>query len=279
VDKLAAQLDELARAGEQLRQWPTLAVTEAGTTGQLLGCFARLRPLVQSSLALRTQAQTMLAPLVGLAANLTGAMRDISLRIKFIALNAQIQAVQNGCGTGLEVLSQRACQISDEVGVLSQQAAGELDRLLGDFSVLNASSSALHEQAAEQARWFATEGAACEARLEDFRAAGQAQLNTAAEVRGRLQLELHAMRAELDFHQTTAGGFAALLEPLEELTRLTPAPTEDRPVTGRLTEELQSQYTMASEHSVLATALAAPGAAAALPGSAAAPAGGTVELF
>jgi hypothetical protein len=276
IHELSQRAAGIIQTGCELRSWPTLG-GEADTVGGLQASLARIEPLVQASRQLREEARTLLDPLVGLAANLTGAMRDVSLRIKLIALNAQIQAVQHGGRTGLEVLSQRTCQISDEVDQLSRAAAVELDALLADFREVNTGCGELLREATEQANWCATAGKELQAELAAFRAAGGARLDEVAAHGAALQDRLRALAAHLDFHTATAG-LTPVCQCLEELEAELPA-AETSPASGEFTQALQSRYTMASEHAVLATALAAPGSNAAPPVAAPAPAGGTVELF
>lgn len=274
IARLRERVEELTAESVQMRQVPTLVGSDHGVVAGLLVSFDRLRQLVASNAALRTEAHQTLDPLAGLAANVTGAMREISRRIKLIALNAEIQAVQTSKGTGLEVLSQHTCQISDEVAQLSTRAAVDLDVLIARFTALLTSCRALHEQSAAQQAWLAGEGERLEAQLVEFRNAGEAQLGSVPVMGTALLEKLLTTRTELTFCEPAAAAFAALREPLTELAKLTEHARHTVPPAGGLTEELQSQYTMASEHVTLATALG--GAAAPVPAAAAA---GTVELF
>lgn len=273
IARLLERVEELTAESVQMRQVPTLVGSDQGVVAGLLVSFGRLRQLVTSNAALRTEAHATLAPLTGLAANLTGAMGDISRRIKLIAINAEIQAVQTSKGTGLEVLSQHTCQISDEVAQLSDRAAIELDVLIASFTALLTSCRALHAQSTAQQNWLAGDGERLETQLADFRNAGEAQLGSVPVMGAELLEKLRATRAELTFCEPASNAFTALREPLADLAQLTAHARHAAHPVGGLTEELQSQYTMASEHVTLATALG--GAAAPVPTAAA----GTVELF
>ncbi len=276
--RLLERVEELTGEGRQLRQAPTLIASDLGVVAQLLASFGRLRRLVENDAALRTEAHQALDPLAGLASNLTGAMRDVSLRIKFIALNAQIQAVQIGKGTGLEVLSQHACHISDEVAHLSEQAAVELDALITSFTALVTSCRELHQQAIEQQSWLGSEGTVLEGQLVNFRSAGEEQLEAVARLGEELRVQLAAARGELGFYEDAAASFTLLREPLSALAELTEHAASLGHPAGGLTEELQGHYTMASEHAVLAAALGGTATATAT-ATAPAPVGSTVELF
>lgn len=279
VTRLLERVEELTNEGVQLRQAPTLIATDLGVVAELLTGFGGLRRLVTNDAAMRAEAHQALDPLAGLASNLTGSMRDVSLRIKFIALNAQIQAVQIGNGTGLEVLSQHTCNISDEVARLSERAAVELDALITSFAALLASCRELNQQALEQQAWLDSEGTGLESQLARFRSAGEVQLGAVANLGNELRAQLAGARADLSFYEAAAPSFDLLRAPLTELAALTAhARHARRPVRG-LTEELQGHYTMASEHATSATALGTPATATAITTAQPVPTASTVELF
>jgi hypothetical protein len=66
-----------------------------------------------------------------MTAALTAAMSELAVSMHLIALNAQIQAIQHGRRTGLEVLAARMAEISRGISTVSHQALGALDDLSG----------------------------------------------------------------------------------------------------------------------------------------------------
>jgi|GEM_PF-1275247 len=106
-----------------LHDLPSVASAGSGMVDVILNVVSELRGMIVEESKLALEVQREVQSLSGLAGELTVSIWQLSFGIKLIALNAQVQAAQLTECTGLEVLSQRTCVISDGINSASQSNA------------------------------------------------------------------------------------------------------------------------------------------------------------
>jgi hypothetical protein len=117
---LVADIESASHAGNELVE-------------VLLAAFKDARDLTVSAQTDGDETWNALEPITGLMGNLTGIIIGMSARIRMISLNAQVQAVHAGAGTGLEVLSAQIRVISEEIGRTVEEISAELESLKADL--------------------------------------------------------------------------------------------------------------------------------------------------
>ncbi len=198
-----------------LRNTRGISVAEDGMVQVVLNTLADIRVLTDSLLAVHTETHEAIRPLGSLASNLTGTMRRLSGNIRMIALNAQIQAANIGAGTGLEVLSQRTCNIADEAAALNEEAAIELDRLTSDFERMVSGSAELRELTGAEQAWLGGQGSQIEQQLHAYRDTTLRILHDVGDLKVRLREGAQEALSRPGFASEAANA----LQPVHDLLR------------------------------------------------------------
>jgi hypothetical protein len=249
---LARDTADIDHESVTLGSFKSMSAAEDGMVQSLLTIIAELRLLIAGTVAIQQEAYETIRPLGNLASNLTGDMRQISVNIKLIALNAQIQAAQVGQGTGLEVLSERTSVISDEIYALNENVSIDLDGMAVGLEEIVAEFRSLSDNGQAQRRLLNEEGGEEEERLHAYRDATlqsfMAVSGTAAGLADSIQSTIDSIR----FSSLADTMLQPLLEALQGVVTAVDGSgiTESRPEDLSLTEHLRSNYTMATEHKV-----------------------------
>ncbi|MBL9139143.1 MAG: hypothetical protein JNK85_24965 [Verrucomicrobiales bacterium] len=259
-----------------LRNFRSISVSQDGVVQVVLNTLEEVRALTATMLTVHTDTYETIKPLESLTSNLTDVMRNLSNNIRLIALNAQIQATQVGEGTGLEVLSQRTCTISDEANAVNERAAVELDRLTAGFERMVHESRELRELIDGEQRWLSDQGSRLEARLHEYRDSTLEVFREVDELAAKLRDHTQTCQEHLDF----AARAAEELQPLRDLLQTVATASESwkpQRTAGRDRESSDSTYTMQAErevHRAVLTGAAAPVAVAVTDASA-----GSLDMF
>ncbi len=129
-DAVVEAIRELDADCISMQDFQSVTVSSEGIVQKLLDGKADVIRLNEGFVNSVSKVMEFIRPLEGTAANLTSAMRELSAQIRLIALNAQVQAATLGDGTGLEVLSMKTCQVSDEI----YEIGNSLSNTLSDLS-------------------------------------------------------------------------------------------------------------------------------------------------
>lgn len=256
--ELATHAAEIDRECVTLSGFKSVSAAEDGMVQQLLNIIDDLRHLIAKMVIIQQEAYETIRPLGSLASNLTGVMRQLSMNIKLIALNAQIQAAQVGQGTGLEVLSERTSAISDEIYRLNEEVGVDLggmvsglERAVGEFRTLFERGQEIHAALREG-------HLAEEIHLHAYRDATLQAFMTVDSAAVKLDTSIKETLASIGFHAIAREIIDPLREALSDIHRVsteeTAAATSDD---ARLTHHLRENYTMASEQAVHAKGKAA----------------------
>lgn len=259
-----------------LRNFRSISVSQDGVVQVVLNTLEEVRALTATMLAVHTETYETIRPLESLTSNLTDVMRNLSNNIRLIALNAQIQATQIGEGTGLEVLSQRTCTISDEANAVNERAAAELDRLTAGFERMVQESRELRELIDGEQRWLGEQGTRLEARLHQYRDSTLEVFREVDELAAKLREHTKGCQVHLDF----AAWATEEIQPLRDLLQSIAAGSDgwktDTSVAVSGSSD-GSTYTMQAErevHRAIVTGAAVPVVAAATDASA-----GSLDMF
>ncbi len=140
--------DQLDDGCVTLADLKKVTVAPDGMIQVLLNTIRETRDIVNSTLSDANKAHGELSPIETLAKSITSTMTDLAVTMHLIALNAQIQAVRVGEGTGLEVLAINTVRVSAATTSFSQEALEKLNGLaalitevIGDFAKLRESGT------------------------------------------------------------------------------------------------------------------------------------------
>jgi hypothetical protein len=263
IEKVLVHAKEMDSHCLSLDEFTLLTTSFDGIVQVLVETIEEVRSVVGVTVANAAEAYGLLKPLGSLANDLTVVIRSMAGQIQLIGLNAQIkasQAAQDGQGTGLEVLSVRTREISEETNRIGQQAAGRLDALASGLAESVKTFEGLQARSRAQQTELDQEGTAREQQLHAIRDAALATLGGIGATLEALRARAEETMATIEFARFHEVVLPALQAPLRRLSEAMESwMTEDRqtvPATA-LVEGFKRHYTMASEREVFAGVVAA----------------------
>lgn len=316
--QLTAMQEELATAGETiggglqqiigrmdtldgdclaLRDLDSVTTGVDGAVQILLDSLEDVRRLVGTAGSHAKEAHRTIEPIGGMTTNFTSFMRELSLEIQLIGLNAEVQATHVGRGTGLEVLSARTSEISRETSRLSEALASQLDSLTAGLDRVVQSFREIRDETATFNTKLDGEINGDEKCLHDYRDSALKVLTHVGERLPQLKQATETARSQSDFAATAVARITELQSTVAALSAAAQALADGAGIsadTTGLTDRFIAGYTMRSQVEIHREAVgAAPGAEAKadndagielfdqapLPQGSPAPAMGSIELF
>ena len=121
-------------------------ITIDGGIQNLIEALENVGHLIRTSNELVTETHRTIKPIRGMSTQFTSFMREITLDIHLIGLNAEVQSAHVAQGTGLEVVSARATEVSLTTCRLSEQLAADIDRITHGLGELIDAFGAVQEK-------------------------------------------------------------------------------------------------------------------------------------
>lgn len=249
------QLDEGCATLADLKK---VTVAPDGMIQVLLDAIRETRDIVNSTLSDAGKSHGELNPIETMAKSITSTMTDLAVTMHLIALNAQIQAVRVGEGTGLEVLAINTVRVSAATTSFSQEALDKLNGLASLITDVIGDFSKLRETGLSHLQMLKDRGSEVEKELLALRSEGlealsgvASQTQTIKELCGKI---LQDCEPDAEFEKRFEGTAACLEEAgglFNSLADKIKAPLE------RSEESWRERYTMASERDVHAAVVGA----------------------
>lgn len=258
--QIGRHLDKLKSECRLLQQSRGGGALDISATVQvLLDSLADTRRLVDETGHHAEAAHQAIQPIGGTATNFTEFIREFSLEIHLIGLNAEIQATHVGAGTGLVVLSACASEISRETSQLSLSLSTELDGLSRELEQVVGAFRTIRDENAAYLRTLSEVGSTHEAALQAYR-------TTALQMQERIQVLLPQLQEQTALILNLAGLGDLATTPIRALHEAVSAlETAAQSAASRFAagpvgaserlEQLVSRYTMRSEVNVHREAL------------------------
>ncbi|MDQ8203870.1 hypothetical protein QEH54_12660 [Pelagicoccus sp. SDUM812003] len=213
----------------------------------LLKTLAEARELTEIARDGAQQTQAALDSLDGTASNITTSLTELATGIKMIALNAQIQAAQMGAGTGLEVLSGRTCELSDNTSKSTKAIGIELEQLVARLEEAIKNCSETQNHAIERTQNLNTRGRELESKLVERQTSAENGLSQL----GRLleQCRFNAERLSIDPNRERAQ--KQLLQSVRDrLQGIADRHRQRRSEPLKVSEATSSRYTTDTERAI-----------------------------
>ena len=263
-------------------------ITIDGGIQNLIEALENVSKLISSSQDLVTETHRTIEPIRGMSTQFTRFMRELTLDIHLIGLNAEVQSAHVAQGTGLEVVSARATEVSITTCRLSEQLATDIDRITGGLGELIDAFGVIREKTESFVSQLTEEARADEDRLHRYRDQTIDLLLKIGEQLPLMEAQIGTAMSHADFSGAAVTQIEALHAAMVDLqtTAATTADSEgvSKETTGLLDQFLKG-YTMQSQVEVHQHALG-PGAAALNPrvadgtaASAGGAASGDIDLF
>jgi len=250
VGQLRDGLDRLDETSRRLREFIDSAVSAEGFIQRMLDASDELEFLTRDLVEGIREMHTFLDPLKGALTGLSMTMGQVSAEIRLVALNAQVQAIQNGLGTGLEILSARTCDVADEMYAIGEQMTQALQEL---NSVLQADLerfSEIHKESEQVMSALANDWADEADRLHAYRDRALSMYMAISAGSSEIAACAEEVSAGLDFEQLagpTLTGMERTLRELREASDHALQPGRLPFARGQSVEHFRNYYSVADE--------------------------------
>lgn len=240
-----------------LKEFREMTVSATGGIQGLLESLEEIREMVGATLATSKMAEESVLPVRTATEGLTNTVQGVAHEMRLIALNSQIQAIQMGEGTGLDVLAAHSTEVSQSTTRISEEVALKVAEVASVIAAQSDRLSALREAGQRQQDELEQKGQLQEAALhrfrdatlEEFRATGAA-LDRARELGAALAGGIDVQPAVDDIRTLRAAVWN-----LQQGSARAAAAFGHKHAEPLHFSDLERKYTMASERRVHAQAL------------------------
>ena len=248
--QITCQMEALDGNCLALRDLDSVTTGVDGAVQILLDSLDSVRNLVQAADLHAMEAHQTIQPIGGMTTNFTGFMRELSLEIQLIGLNAEVQAAHVGQGTGLEVLSAHTSSISRETSELSEALAKDLDTLTSGLDQVVAGFQEIRDENAVFSKELEQDFVKDEAALHDYRNTSLQVLRHISELLPKMNAQTRSALDQVDFPAVASEPLTALQTAITELSDAAQVAANlagVRVETKGLTDHHLGRYTMRSE--------------------------------
>ena len=250
LTKIIREMEALDGNCLALRDLDSVTTGVDGAVQILLDSLESVRRLVQAADLHAMEAHQTIQPIGGMTTNFTGFMRELSLEIQLIGLNAEVQAAHVGQGTGLEVLSAHTSSISRETSELSEALAKDLDTLTSGLDQVVAGFQEIRENNAVFSKELEQDFVKDEAALHDYRNTSLTVLLHISELLPKMDAQTRSALDQVDFPAVASEPLTALQSTITDLADAAQSAANLAGVkveTKGLTDHHLGRYTMRSE--------------------------------
>lgn len=221
----------------------------------LLDASRDVRELLSATVEDAERACEGFRPISSEAATVTVTIRDVSIQMRLIALNMQVQAALFGGRTGIEIIAGQTATIAAQTDALGQRVAADMDLLSTGLADMLRACEALRQEGRQQHVALTSAGLEREADMHALRDQGLKDLLAAAI---KVSALTGGMRQWIRLEATAGSAVASARATLESMVAWcdTVADRESDPAAEAEAEAALSRtYTMEAERAVHAAAL------------------------
>lgn len=250
IEQRLGRLDEIFNT---LRQFSDLAISANGFIQTMLEATEEVKELTGDLVSGVKEMRQVIEPFRTALSGLSVAMGRVSAEIRLIALNAQVQAIQSGLGTGLEILSARTCDVADEMQSIGEEMSMTLKEITDTVEDDLNHCRSIQDLGASMLEQLETDGQNDAARLHAYRDQALELLVTVHD----LSAEIGSQAREV----TTASSLESLIKPvlcqtnenlaeLGQAARSLSSASRHPDPRGRSVEHFRRLYSIADEHEI-----------------------------
>ena len=169
LQNIEDQAKLLQQASTTMDQFEHITASADGMVQTLLESLESIREVLEQSTDLSQNACEAIQPVQNLTKELSAIVFEVSVKIQFIALNAQVRSIQVGEGSGLEVLAARTAEISAQLRDLGDKTSSQIQNLHNTVDTLVNASEGEFEEGRKQLSIIENKGPALESELHQLR--------------------------------------------------------------------------------------------------------------
>jgi hypothetical protein len=232
-----------------LQEFKEVTVAADGSIQTLLEMLVDVRDLVAEGVYSCHSFSDSIAPVGSAVAALTGALQQLAHQMKLVALNAQVQAIKIGNGTGLEVLSAYTAQLSSSTSDLAITIAGKIAALVSAFASMTHFFEDIADAGEKQLAHLDGEGAVLRRKLHDLRDQTLTKLQSVGAILDEIESCTANLRQQTDFRVLIIRPLFTMAQRLEGISqRLRTYLPQTREAVSSVVDN--SQYSMAEERKI-----------------------------
>ncbi len=241
-----------------LKGFSEITTSASGTIQVLLDSFAEVGEMISTTLAMTDLAERSIEPIGTAMGRMTDAVEQVAHQMHLIALNAQIQAIQMGERTGLDVLAGHTAGISQKITKLGAEVGASVTEVASAIAAHGEKLRRLREDGRRERARLESHGGEQERELHNFRDQTLDELTDTIDALDKARQLGVQIRAALQFDPAIAAveGIRQQLEGVhaqsESLQKIL---TSEYTASVDLSH-LEKRYTMASERRAHSAALA-----------------------
>ncbi len=163
---LAVELDEISTT---MNQFEHITASSDGMVQVLLEAFESIRSTLGETDQLSRVSHDTIKPIQALSEGLSVVVLEVSTKIQFIALNAQVRSIQVGEGSALEVLAAQTADVSSSLRSLGDETSREIVSLSHAVQQLMELISSSRSANEEQSSILGEEGESLSEQLHSMR--------------------------------------------------------------------------------------------------------------
>ena len=123
---ISGLLEQLNSDCLMLKEFREITASTNGTVQGLLDSLEEVREMIAATLGTILLAEKSVQSICSATEGLTSTVDGVAHEMRLIALNAQIQAIQRGEGTGLDVLAAHSAEVSQAITTISADIASKV---------------------------------------------------------------------------------------------------------------------------------------------------------
>ncbi len=254
LDSIASEAKELYRTSTTMDQFDHITTSADGMVQTLLESIDSIRAMLKDSTNLSQQSRESITPVQNLTEKLSKIVFEISIKIQFIALNAQVRSIQVGEGSGLEVLAARTAEISTQLRDLGNETAQQIKEMHNTVDQLIQNIDSEHAEGMKQLEKLFTQSEKREAELHGLRDGAFQSLGIVAGMSQQVQRFVNEDSSTLQYIETLADRLEQSSSDILAQSRLDKLSPKAR---ARLLEEVDA--TLAKTHGAIHTRVAETG--------------------
>lgn len=257
IQKTITHTHELDENCVALTELNKVTVAPDGMIQVLLDTTSEIREIVTTTLKKSEEIHHQLTPIDTTAHSLTSTMTDLSVTMHLIALNAQIQAIRMGEGTGLEILAARTVEISFATTTFSNEALEKLNAVANVITQITRGFFKLHQLGQSQQQVLQHRGSHIENELHGLRDSSLAALSAVGLHTKSIQTMAHEVLAFCEPDAGNSTQFDQIANSLHTTGELLLGLTSGLDASSSQDESVdwKRRYTMESERQIHAAVL------------------------
>ncbi|MBC2607177.1 hypothetical protein [Pelagicoccus albus] len=129
LNNISQNARTLYDASTTMSQYEHITASADGMVQTLLESLETIQELLEQNTKLSSSSREAIQPVQALTKELSAIVFEVSIKIQFIALNAQVRSIQVGEGSGLEILAARTAEISTQLRDLGDETSERINEL------------------------------------------------------------------------------------------------------------------------------------------------------